>query len=352
MVATRTTATKPTTRDGNTTMDDVNPPPTTHIKMGVVGDRETSKVSNHPKKNQQYKLNGANDFRLWRIRMKAFLVHQGVYQAIDKEELKELRNDKKKIKEIETKAHSAILLSLGYEVLREVSNEEIALELWEKLALIYLKKSLANKLYLKKKLYTLKMEDSRELRKHLDEFNQIILDLSNIGVKIEDEDKGILLLSSLPKSYEHFVDTFLYGKETLTMIEVKAALNSKQIQKKNDERSDGVVDSLFVKGRSDSKDSKGNYNKTNYKNNQNKGHNQGYKSKTKSKPEKQCYYCKKEGHYRDECKALKAKLIREKGKKRGDASIAVDGYESAEALVVTSQETYVIGFLTMGVHSI
>uniref|UniRef100_A0A803PVB6 Integrase catalytic domain-containing protein n=1 Tax=Cannabis sativa TaxID=3483 RepID=A0A803PVB6_CANSA len=219
---------------------------------------------------------------------------------MDKEELKELGDDKKKIKEIETKSHSAILLSLGDEMLRKVSNEETALGLWEILASIYLKKSLANKLYLKKKLYTLKMEDSKELRKHLGEFNQIILDLSNIGVKIEDEDQGILLLSSLPKSYEHFVDTILYGKETLAMTEAKAALNSKEIQKKNDERTDGIANSLFVKTRNNSKDSRGGYNKTNYKNNQNKGHSQGYKPKAKSKQGKQYYYYKKEGHFRDE----------------------------------------------------
>ena len=73
----------------------------------------------------------------------------------------------------------------------------------------------------------MKMDESRELRRHLDDFNKIILDLNNLGVKIEEEDQAIILLSSLPKMYEHFVDTILYGKDTLTMSEVKAALNSK-----------------------------------------------------------------------------------------------------------------------------
>uniref|UniRef100_A0A803NRR8 Retrovirus-related Pol polyprotein from transposon TNT 1-94 n=1 Tax=Cannabis sativa TaxID=3483 RepID=A0A803NRR8_CANSA len=208
------------------------------------------------------KFSSTNNFGLWRIKMKALLVHQGIHQAVDKEELKELGEDKKKIKEIEIKAHSAILLSLGDEVLREVSDEGTAIGLWEKLASIYLKKSLANKLYLKKKLYTLKIDDAKNLKNHLDEFNRIILDLSNIGVKIEDEDQGILLLSSLPKCYEHFVYTILYGKETLTMSE--------------------------------------------------------------------------EGHFKDECRALKAKLSKEKKKDSGDAGCVLDGYESVDALVASS----------------
>uniref|UniRef100_A0A803NHF4 Retrovirus-related Pol polyprotein from transposon TNT 1-94 n=1 Tax=Cannabis sativa TaxID=3483 RepID=A0A803NHF4_CANSA len=103
--------------------------------------------------------------------MKAFLVHQGILEPLNEEAMKEIDDKKKKV-EIETKAHSAILLSLGDEVLREVSSEEKALGLWNKLAAIYMKRSLANKLYLKKKLYTLRMDESKDLRRHLDDYKQ------------------------------------------------------------------------------------------------------------------------------------------------------------------------------------
>ncbi|GJW65124.1 hypothetical protein Tco_0117008 [Tanacetum coccineum] len=43
-----------------------------------------------------------------------------------------------------------------------------------------LTKSLANKLYLKKKLYTLYMPAGRKISEHIDEFNKIVLDLANI----------------------------------------------------------------------------------------------------------------------------------------------------------------------------
>nr|GEV27032.1 retrovirus-related Pol polyprotein from transposon TNT 1-94 [Tanacetum cinerariifolium] len=57
----------------------------------------------------------------------------------------------------------------------------------------------------------------RKIFEHIDEFNKIVLDLANIKVKFEDEDLALLLLTSLPASYEHFVDTFLYGREALTL---------------------------------------------------------------------------------------------------------------------------------------
>ena len=58
-----------------------------------------------------------------------------------------------------------------------------------------MKRYLVNQLYLEKKLYTLHMEDGKDIRKHLDDFNKVMLDLTNIGVKIEEEDQYIILLS-------------------------------------------------------------------------------------------------------------------------------------------------------------
>jgi len=40
-------------------------------------------------------------------------------------------------------------------------------------------------------------------------FNQILDDLVNIEAKVEDEDKALLFLCALPRSYEHFMDTML-----------------------------------------------------------------------------------------------------------------------------------------------
>ena len=95
-----------------------------------------------------------------------------------------------------------------------------------------MKRSSANRLYLKKNLYTLHMGLGKDLRKHLDDFNKVMLDLLGIGVNIEEEDQAIILLSSRPKVYDHFVDTMLYGKETLKMSEVKVTLNSRKLQRK------------------------------------------------------------------------------------------------------------------------
>lgn len=51
------------------------------------------------------------------------------------------------------------------------------------------------------------------MNEHLNNFNKIIADLKNLDVQINDEDKALLLLNSLPDTYDHLTTTLLYGKK-------------------------------------------------------------------------------------------------------------------------------------------
>ena len=103
-------------------------------------------------------------------------------------------------------------------------DEEIATGLWSKLETLYMKKSLSNKLYLKKQLYGLCMKEETSVLQHLNSFNKVISVLLAIDVKIDEEDKALIFLSSLPESYDYIVTTILYGKETLILEEVTSSL--------------------------------------------------------------------------------------------------------------------------------
>ena len=92
-----------------------------------------------------------------------------------------------------------------------MSKERSASGLWAKLEKMFLKKSLAKRLYMKRRLYTFSMKDGVAMKDHVDEFNELILDLENVNIILEDEDMAPIFLSSLLESYEHFVDTLLYG---------------------------------------------------------------------------------------------------------------------------------------------
>jgi hypothetical protein len=82
--------------------------------------------------------------------------------------------------------------------MREVMHEKSTATLWKKLEELYMTKSLTNKLRLKERLYTIHMSEGTSMQSHLNEFNSIIVDLESLDVKIDGEDKTILLVVSLP----------------------------------------------------------------------------------------------------------------------------------------------------------
>ncbi|XXG45985.1 hypothetical protein AAC387_Pa02g0930 [Persea americana] len=124
------------------------------------------------------------------------------------------------------------------------------------------------------------MHEGTSISTHLDSFTKAIVDMKNINVKIDNEDQAMLLCSLLP-SYEHFVDTMMYGRDTLSKEDVEAALNSKELKKKVAAENDGSGEGLEVRGKTKDSSSKGKY-KSNKKN-------------------IECYYCHKKVHIRKNC---------------------------------------------------
>ena len=53
-----------------------------------------------------------------------------------------------------------------------------------------------------------------------------------IDVKIDEEDKALILLSLLPESYDHIITTILYSKKTLILEEITSTLLSSEIRKR------------------------------------------------------------------------------------------------------------------------
>ena len=95
------------------------------------------------------KFTGQNDFGLWRLKMRALLVQQGLEEALRGEAGLDKKMEEKDRKTLLEKAHSAIILSLGDKVLRQISKEKTAAGVWSKFEALYMTKSLVNRLYLK-----------------------------------------------------------------------------------------------------------------------------------------------------------------------------------------------------------
>ena len=157
------------------------------------------------------------------------------------------------------------------------------------------------------------MDEGKKLWEQTDEFNKLCLDLENIDIKYDDENKALVLLHSLPKSYETFVDILKHGRDKLSLDDVTRALSSKELQHKV-EGKNSIHDALTVGTRLEIRDPK-------------------FKGRSRSKSRNgrkmiRCYHCHDEGH--KNCPKRKSELL-EKNPGISSSVCEVD-YDSADAL--------------------
>ncbi|KAL5574149.1 hypothetical protein UlMin_023746 [Ulmus minor] len=162
------------------------------------------------------KFDGTGDFCLWKKTMKAIMMQLKVNSTLEEHpELPATMTSFEKGEMFKT-AYSTIFLHLTCNVLRQVDGLETAARLWKKLDELYLVKSLPNKIYLLEQVFGFKMDTSKTIVQNLDNFNKILLDLGNSRKKFEDEDVSVILLNSLPDSFDEFRTSISYGRDTLS----------------------------------------------------------------------------------------------------------------------------------------
>jgi hypothetical protein len=106
------------------------------------------------------------------------------------------------------------------------------------------------KLYMKQKLYGLNMQEGSDLAEHINIFNQRITDLGQLDVKIDDEDKAIILLCSLSPSYEQAITNLTFTKESIKIEDITTVLLAQEQRGKNNTVVEPQAIGLLIKGES------------------------------------------------------------------------------------------------------
>ncbi|KAE8656956.1 D-glycerate 3-kinase [Hibiscus syriacus] len=110
------------------------------------------------------KFNGRN-FSLWKLKMKVILRKDGCLAAINERPV-DFTDDNKWI-EMDENAMANFHLALADEVLSSIEEEKTAKEICDHLTKLYKATSLHNKIFLKRKLYTLRMPESTSVTENL-----------------------------------------------------------------------------------------------------------------------------------------------------------------------------------------
>ncbi|RVW34206.1 Retrovirus-related Pol polyprotein from transposon TNT 1-94 [Vitis vinifera] len=189
-------------------------------------------------------------------------------------------------------------------VLNHVSEEKHARSLWNKLEQLYARKTGNNKLFLIKKMMSLKYQDGTPMTDHLNTFQGIINQLAGMNIKFEEEVQGLWLLGTLPDSWETFRTSLSNSAPDgiMNMDLVKSCvLNEEMRRKSQGSSSQSSVLVIEKRGRSKSRGPK---------------NRDRSKSKTNKFANVECHYCHLKGHIRKYCRQLKRDMKQGKVKEK------------------------------------
>ena len=233
------------------------------------------------------------DFTYWKMQIEDYLYEKKLHLALLGLKLETMKDEDWNL--LDRQVLGVIRLTLSRSVAHNVVKEKIVVDLMKALSSMYEKPSANNKVYLMRKLFNLRKEKSTFVVQHLNEFNTITNQLSTVGIEFDDEVRALILLDSLPNSWEAMrmtVSNFA-GKSKLKYDDIRDLILSEEVRRR-DANIDNAQDQAFVtenKSRGRSKGS--NDRKFN-------GRSQS-RDRSQFKETRECFHCGKRGHLRRDC---------------------------------------------------
>ena len=201
------------------------------------------------------RFDGSN-FNFWKEQMQDYLIVKGQIDPIENEVAPDIykANEWQKLDRI---VRATIRMHLSESVYFTVQSYETTFELWKKLLETYEKKVASTKMYLIRRLYNLRMKESDSVQAHLNEYESLSSQITSQGTTIEDELRAMILMSSLPSSWETFVTTVCNASTTaIKYSEVTSAILTEAARRKYFTK-DSVEEAYVVQGSTDRSNNRG-----------------------------------------------------------------------------------------------
>ncbi|XP_047162886.1 uncharacterized protein LOC124832672 [Vigna umbellata] len=141
-----------------------------------------------------------SDFGFWKMQIEDYLYQKKLYLPLRGEKPNDMEQSDWEL--LDRQALGVIRLTLAKNVALNIMNKKTTADLMQALSNMYEKPSLANKVYLIRRLVNLKMDEGNSVTHHISKFNTIIAQLASMQITFDDEIKALLLSSSLPESWD------------------------------------------------------------------------------------------------------------------------------------------------------
>jgi hypothetical protein len=242
------------------------------------------------------KFNGQN-YQLWKMQMEDYLYQKDLFLPLSGVAKKPAAMKDEEWEILDRKALGMIRLSLAASVAFNILKEKTTKDLMDALAKLYEKPLASNKVFLMKRLFNMKMSEGGSVADHLNEFNTVTNQLSSVKVDFDDEVRALLILCSLPESWNGLVmavSNFVSGSNTLKFDDVVGVILSEEMRRKSTGETSRNALNMESRGRQKDR-GKGSGNRGNSR-----------KGRSKSRLGKiECWNCGKKGHLKKDYRAPK-----------------------------------------------
>lgn len=162
-------------------------------------------------------LNGAN-YPTWKVQCRMALIKDGLWTIVNGTEVLPGEDEpEKRAKFVTRRDRAVIVLSIDPSLLYLIGDPEDPIIVCKKLSDKFQKKTLANKQELRRKLYSLRLQEGDSVQKHIKTMTEVFDALSVIGDPMEEEDRVIHLLAGLPESYSMLVTALEANSDVPTL---------------------------------------------------------------------------------------------------------------------------------------
>ena len=176
--------------------------------------------------------------------MEDYLYQKDLYLPLGEKEkqLKAMKDEEWEV--LDRKELGTIWLCLASSVAFNISKEKTTEGVMSALSKLYEKPSASNKVFLMKCLFNMKMSEGGSIANHLNEFNTLTSQLSYVKVNFDDEVRALLILCSLPESWNSLVmavSNSIPISNTLKFYDVVSVILSEEMRRKNTRETSGNV---------------------------------------------------------------------------------------------------------------
>uniref|UniRef100_A0A803LV23 Retrovirus-related Pol polyprotein from transposon TNT 1-94-like beta-barrel domain-containing protein n=1 Tax=Chenopodium quinoa TaxID=63459 RepID=A0A803LV23_CHEQI len=273
------------------------------------------------------------------IQIEDYLYQKKLYQPLEEKKPDGMQEAEWKL--LDRQALGVIRLTLSRNVAFNIAKETTTTGLMKALSNMYEKPSASNKVHLMRRLFSLRMSEGGSVAQHLNELNSVTTQLSSVEIKFDDEVLALILLSSLPDSWNATVTAVRIssGNNKLKFDDVRDLVLSEEIRRRESgESSSSSV--LHTESRGRNLIRRNERGRSNYR-----GQSRDRRSKSRNPNNFQnsktveCWNYGKIGHYKNQCKGTP------KGKEvKAEANVTSTG-EGDDALICSlesKEESWVL----------